>query len=75
VNGRTWTEVQWGVLYTQDAPFRPAGTVERGGTRPGGDIGPFNESHCRYIASHTPGAKVVRRVIVKSSTEFDWEQA
>lgn len=73
MKGHTWTEVQWGVLYNEGSRWRTVGHVEYSGIRPGGEIGPFNEADCRYIASHWPNRSVVRRVVVHTRTEFYWE--
>lgn len=74
MKGHTWTQVQWGVLFREDENFRKAGSVEYSGTRPGGDVGSFSESECRYIASGSPNRAVVRRIVVHSRTEFDWAE-
>lgn len=73
MQGRTWTEIQYGVLFKEDEGFRAAGSVEYSGTRPDGTYGYFDEDICRYIAGSSPNRAVVCRRVVHSITSFDWE--
>lgn len=76
MKGRTWTEVQWGVLYRKGTPGkfgRLPGEIEYFGTKPGGDVGSYTEGEARYIAGNDGTRAVVRRIVVRTETMFNWE--
>lgn len=73
---RRWKETRWGVLYLEnEGHARHAGQIENYGTRPGGDIGPYTEDDCEYIArGNRKNRRVVSQVVEHEEIIYDWVQ-